>query len=141
MPTYAPDYVVVPSRTGLGVSVDVVNATILGRHFAPQPFLTYLDQINISDTTFPSGYVNVPYLFQQTYGNNPIITVVAGSLPPGIVLTQPLANQVQLSGTPTTVGTYNFTLRITIGVTSSDYTYHLTIGPEPDSGAGGVGGG
>jgi large repetitive protein len=42
--------------------------------------------------------------------------VASGTLPPGLALTSPYApsdNNSQLSGTPTTAGTYTFTMRVT----------------------------
>jgi large repetitive protein len=61
-------------------------------------------------------------------------SVASGSLPPGLTLTSPYAasgdNDSQLSGTPTTAGTYTFTMRV------SDYDgqqatqqFSLTIDP------------
>lgn len=42
--------------------------------------------------------------------------MASGSLPPGLALTSPYAtsgdNNSQLSGTPTTAGTYTFTMKV-----------------------------
>lgn len=48
-PNFAPAMLVVPCRTGTGVSVNVIDAGSRGRGFAPQPFLQYLSGTSGSD--------------------------------------------------------------------------------------------
>ena len=141
MPTYAPDLTFVTCRTGAGVTVTLPNSALWGRTYTPQPFLRYLDSINLTDTIFPDGFIGQPYLLRQTFTGSASVSVVAGALPPGIELSEPTPNEVELSGIPTTLGTYTFTIRFTVGLTASDYIYHITILPDPDEGIGVVGGG
>ncbi|MFC6086190.1 DUF7927 domain-containing protein [Sphaerisporangium aureirubrum] len=68
----------------------------------------------------PGGQVGVPYSDQLTRsgGTTPIVwSVSAGSLPPGLTLN---ASTGLLSGTPTTSGTYSFTVRIVDAEGNSD---------------------
>ena len=85
--------------------------------------------IEITTTSLPDGYQTVPYsatLTAQSVGASPIgWTVTSGSLPPGLVL-DASGNQgnytTTLSGTPTTVGTYTFNVRVTDSSTPTPQT-------------------
>jgi hypothetical protein len=68
--------------------------------------------LNITTTSLPSGKRNRAYsqTLQATGGVNPYSwSLEAGSLPPGLTLN---ASTGVISGKPTTVGTYNFTVRV-----------------------------
>jgi len=88
-------------------------------------------------STLPPAMVGGPYTwdFSLDGGAAPYTwSVASGSLPPGLALTSPYAasgdNNSQLSGTPTTAGTYTFTMQV------SDYDgqqvtqqFSLTVDP------------
>ena len=70
--------------------------------------------------TLPNAALGVPYSQPITAsGSTPdtyVYTVTAGSLPPGLTLipvTPPAIKTVNLAGTPTTIGTYSFTITAT----------------------------
>ena len=74
-------------------------------YFAPRPLI-------ISTTSLPPGTVNVPYsaTLSATGGLPPYTwSVILGSLPSGLTLN---ATSGVISGTPTTAGTSNFTVRV-----------------------------
>ena len=74
----------------------------------------------------PGGEVNVAYTDQLTVtgGTSPFTwSVASGTLPPGLALN---ASTGLLSGTPTTAGTYPFTVKVTDGSGLSD-TAPLTV--------------
>lgn len=81
--------------------------------------------------TFPNGYVSNPYSYAwdlapaappTTY------TLNSGSLPPGLSLNSPSADLGNVSGTPTTAGTYTFTLLATNAYgTAVSPTYTIII--------------
>ncbi len=80
----------------------------------------------------PSGEVNVAYTDQLTVngGTSPFTwSVSSGSLPPGVTLN---ASTGLLSGTPTTAGTFSFTVKVTdhAGLTDTKDT-SITIVPAP----------
>jgi DNA-binding beta-propeller fold protein YncE len=95
------------------------------------------DLVRLTTTSSPSGTVGVAYSQALvTEGDQGTVTysLVSGALPPGLVLGS-------VSGTPTTPGTYNFTVRATdtisgIGAFSDDQTYTITVA----AGSGGGGG-
>ncbi len=66
--------------------------------------------ITITPQSIANGTVSTPYsqLLGQTGGTGTIVWVAAGSLPAGLTIN---ANTGLLSGTPTTTGSFNFTVR------------------------------
>lgn len=82
----------------------------------------------ISPTTISSGVVGTPYSATLTAsgGSAPItFSVTSGALPPDLVLDPSGA----LTGTPTTPGTYFFTVTATDGSCSSGQDYFLIVNP------------
>lgn len=76
--------------------------------------------LTILPATLPAAVVGVPYSQPITAaGSTPdtyIYTVSAGTLPPGLALvpvTPPAVKSVDLAGTPTTAGSYSFTITAT----------------------------
>jgi len=69
--------------------------------------------LQVTTTGLPTGVIGAPYnnAYLQATGGTPPYTwsISAGSLPPGLSLT---ASTGQISGTPTTTGTYNFTAKV-----------------------------
>ncbi len=76
----------------------------------------------ITNSGFPNGVVGQPYQQGLTSAGStcgtpftppPQFSVVSGSLPPGLSV-QPISDRAQgIAGTPTTAGTFNFTLAVT----------------------------
>ena len=71
----------------------------------------------ITTSSLPGGTVNQPYsqLVQAAAGIGALTwSMTAGSLPPGLaIVPPPTGSSITISGTPTTQGTFNFTLRVT----------------------------
>ena len=116
------------ARTG-SVSLSGTN-TVGGCSAAPPP----CPAITLSPATLPNGVIAVP--FSQTItasgGVAPYtFTVTAGSLPPGPLT---LTAAGVLSGTPTTAGSFTFTIRGTDAngcFGESNYTITVTATPVP----------
>jgi len=149
MPTYAPDFVVVPCKTGTGATVNLVNAALYGKSWKPQPFLAAgIVQPELwGQFTFGPAYVG-NYYREQWYienQNQPLVyTLLTGSLPPGLSLTNlgtPNTAEGQIDGTPTTVGTYNFTLHAAGPTVSGDKSFTIVVNPATGGVTGGCGGG
>jgi hypothetical protein len=99
----------------------------------------------VSTTTFP-GTKDCPYTpFSFEFLSYTPITysIVSGSLPPGLSLGSPVQDtylyytpkySASVSGTPTTVGTYNFTLRATNSQFYTEVEREIVISEAEDSG-------
>ncbi|MHC4712244.1 MAG: putative Ig domain-containing protein [Planctomycetota bacterium] len=90
--------------------------------------------LEITTTSLPNGQVNVAYseTLQATGGVTPYTwSVISGSLPAGLSLT---ASTGEISGTPTTEETANFTVQVTDSQDPADtdtQALSITIDPEP----------
>lgn len=88
-------------------------------------------QIAITPTTIANGYVQSPYVqtLNVSGGTKPYTwTVLAGTLPTGVLFSASNSNAAQLSGTPTTAGTYSFTIKATdVRTNTVSVTYTVTI--------------
>ena len=100
--------------TGSGNSLVVISAFDQDFNSGAKAYSIRIDPvvILISPSTLPTAYRKVPYSQQivATGGDSPYVyTLDAGTLPGGLTL----SNAGLLSGTPTDVGTYTFTVRAT----------------------------
>ena len=75
----------------------------------------------------PGGMVGTAYSQQIVASGSPTFSVVAGSLPGGL----DLSGAGLLSGTPTTSGAFNFTVRATNAYGWSNRVYDVAIGQVP----------
>ena len=99
------------------------NWTITADALAP----TCCPTITILPTTLTGGIVGVLYTqtFTQTgLTGTPVWSVSVGTLPAGLVLA---SNTGIISGTPTVIGTANFTIRVTNGFCSETKTYSIVV--------------
>lgn len=96
---------------------------------------------NLADITFPDGYINHAFSYLESVPPDFTVSIISGSLPSGLSISQPTSHSWQISGTPAGTGTSTFVVRITHGATSGDATCHMTINDDPDEGTGGMLGG
>jgi hypothetical protein len=84
--------------------------------------------LSVTTTTLPNGAQGAAYstTVQATGGQAPYAwSLISGALPPGLSLS---ATSGTISGTPTTAGTFNFTLRATdSGAPQQQATQALSI--------------
>ena len=91
--------------------------------------------LTITTASLPGGTVNQAYSqpVTATGGTTPYgWSVVSGSLPPGLSLSPTGTPSATISGTPTTAGSYNFTVQVTDAVSATD-TQALSITVAPAS--------
>ena len=102
--------------------------------------MTFHWGLEISPLDLNAGHIHAPYdmIIQSSQQVDPSSwQLTQGALPPGLALTNPSATQVEISGTPTTLGTYNFTAQAQSSnptqVATQSYTLvvdsNLVIGP------------
>jgi hypothetical protein len=93
--------------------------------------ITVNPPISITTTSIPGGLTGSPYstTVAATGGSGSYSgwAITAGSLPPGVTTGSTAANPLNLTGTPTTPGTYNFTWRNCDAVTAQCASQALTI--------------
>jgi hypothetical protein len=80
--------------------------------------------------TFGEGALAVPYSqdFDLYPANSPTTyTLVSGALPNGLALSNVGSDIGSISGTPTAVGTFSFTLRATNAFGTADKAFSITI--------------
>lgn len=83
----------------------------------------------ITSDDSPAGRADVAYSHTVTAdGDDPVSLEVTGDLPPGVTF-DPATGL--LAGTPTTPGTYTFTVTATSGESSDEATYTVVIGESP----------
>ncbi|HXZ71647.1 MAG TPA: putative Ig domain-containing protein, partial [Streptosporangiaceae bacterium] len=114
-----------PSPTPSSSPSTAAAPTLDTSHFACSNGVCEIGPGNVG-TSFAAGlYATAP--------NSPtfLITVVSGSLPPGLQLASQNGDPWTITGTPTTAGTYAFTVQITASNTNGPYgpsaTQQLTI--------------
>lgn len=138
--TYAPNWKEVPCVNALGNTVTLINAALWGKHYRPQPFnvgggVAGIPVWNTFEMS-PAEY-GIYYKFEWYIENvsEPVTySVVSGSLPTGLSLTSVAGARGRVDGTPTALGTFNFTLRATNLVGSNDHAFSIVVSPLPVGG-------
>jgi subtilisin family serine protease len=95
--------------------------------------ITVLAPLTITTASLPSGTVDLAYSQQVTASGGQgsyTWSVASGSLPPGLSLTSGTPS-ASISGTPTTAGTYPFTVQVTDGTQSATQALSITVDAAP----------
>ncbi len=110
---------------GVPVGVDVTKvvayAVLASTNVEPPVWPTFLMADGVVAIAYYQAWDLTPAAAPTTY------TVVVGSLPPGLTLTNIALDQGKIDGTPTTVGVYPFTLRATNTFGTADQAFTITI--------------
>jgi autotransporter-associated beta strand protein len=105
------------------IATDAVNAS------ASQTFTVIINPVTITTATLASWTANLPgysQIISATGGAPPFTFSVTGTLPPGLIL----SSDGFLVGTPTTAGSFNFTVTVTDSISiSGSRDYVLLINP------------
>lgn len=133
-PTTAGTYTFTVSGTdynGVSIAPMTYQLTIVG-NYQPPP-VTITDSSVLPSGTFETYYT---YVFNVSGGSIPYTwSVVSGQLPPGLFLQSLITlsqTDDELAGTPSTTGTYTFTMQVTDGAGhQASKQFSLTIEPRP----------
>ena len=119
-----------------GILIDAINA--YGSYQVMAQLFVYDDTYKPTITSpaagaLPPGYVNSAYA-QYIYvksitAEKATLTVTSGSLPGGLSI-QETGGHFKITGTPTTAGTFTFTLRLENPVGSDEKTYTIEVKDE-----------
>ncbi len=117
-------YTVSPSASCTGtMGTSTVTCTITNT-FVPPP-------LGISPTELANGTIDAPYaqtLTATTAATGTISwTLTSGALPNGLSLTSATGPTTSIAGTPSVTGVFNFTIKATVGLTSSTQGYTITV--------------
>jgi len=122
-------FIIIASDSCLPNGQSVQRSFTLQINPAPCPALSITSPSTLSTGTIGDGY---SYQLQTTGGQAPIIfSLTSGSLPPGLIL----SSTGLISGTPTGMGTYNFTVTVTdscvAGAQSLQGNFSITVNAAP----------
>jgi hypothetical protein len=114
-------FAVLAPNAGVNVTKLVAFAVLTSANVTPPIWPTF---------SFVNGFVAIAY--DQGWDmptSAPVVTytVLSGSLPPGLSLAAITGNQAHISGTPTTAGTYSFTLRAVNSFGTADQPFSISI--------------
>ena len=125
-----------PTKAGKyqGILIDAINA--YGSYQVMAQLFVYDDTYKPTITgpaagALPTGYVNSAYS-QYIYvtsktAEKSTLTVTSGSLPGGLSIQSAEAGHFKITGTPTTAGTFTFTLRVENPVGFDEKTYTIEV--------------
>jgi len=78
-------------------------------------YMTFIWQLSFQTTSLPAAHSNVPYdtfIYLMTSADPTTWKLLSGTLPPGLQLTNPSAQQIEITGTTTQTGSYPLTLQV-----------------------------
>jgi hypothetical protein len=114
--------------TAAGPSMFTITVTGADSNSGLQNYtLLATPSVVLSPATLPSGTPGAPYneVITASGGTSPYTFVLSGTLPPGLTFT-PTSPTATISGTPTTVGCFPFTVTVTdANGCSTDVTYTI----------------
>ncbi len=106
------------------------------------PTVSSVPLVEITPTTIPNGNVGLGFsknLVASTTANGPFVwTILDGALPNSLGINPETG---VISGNPSVVGNFTFTVFVTNGVASTTRSYNMSIGPTPEAPVSSGGGG
>ncbi|MGA2174885.1 MAG: choice-of-anchor tandem repeat GloVer-containing protein [Verrucomicrobiota bacterium] len=109
------------------------NVTITNNN-GTASFIVQLCGVTITTTSLPAGQINVYYdqfLQGSSCSGTLSWSLLSGSPPPGLTWNP---SSAEINGTPTTAGTYDFTVQVTDGLghwTNQNFSLYIASSPSP----------
>lgn len=125
-----------PSSISTASTATITATSIANSTITAIETITLNAVLTISTTSLPSGTLQTAYnTFVSATGATGTFTwsVTAGSLPPGLTFqTSSTSTSAEITGTPTVLGIYKFTVKVTDSSGNSvTQALSITINPEP----------
>ena len=125
-----------PSSISTAATATITATSVANSTITATESITLNAVLTITTTSLPSGTLQTAYnTFVSATGATGTFTwsVTAGSLPPGLTFqTSSSSTSAEITGTPTVLGTYKFTVQVTDSSGSTvTQALSITINPEP----------
>ena len=125
-----------PANVSTAATATVTATSIANSSITATESITLNAVLTIATTSLPSGTLQTSYnTFVAAEGATGTFTwsVTAGSLPPGLTFqTSSTSTSAEITGTPTVLGTYKFTVQVTDSAgTTVTQALSITINPAP----------
>jgi hypothetical protein len=125
-----------PANISTAATATVTATSIANSSITATESITLNAVLTIATTSLPAGTLQTSYnTFVDATGATGTFTwsVIAGSLPPGLTFqTSSTSTSAEITGTPTVLGTYKFTVQVTDSAgTTVTQALSITINPEP----------
>lgn len=125
-----------PANISTAATATVTATSIANSSITATESITLNAVLTIATTSLPAGTLQTSYnTFVDATGATGTFTwsVIAGSLPPGLTFqTSSTSTSAEITGTPTVLGTYKFTVQVTDSAgTTVTQALSITINPAP----------
>jgi hypothetical protein len=105
-----------PSTVAVATSATITATSIANTTITATQSVSLVAVLTITTTSLPGGILGVAYdsFINAAGAPAPFTwTIISGSLPPGLTFqTTSTSTSAEITGTPTTLGTYNFTVQV-----------------------------
>jgi hypothetical protein len=127
---------IAPSTVQVTSTATITATSVANTTVTATATITINAVLTITTTSLPPGNVGIPYptSFINAAGATAPFTwaITSGSLPPGLTLGTNTSSSVSITGTPTTLGTFKFTIQVTDAADASvSQALSITIDPPP----------
>jgi len=123
-----------PPTLTVNTTVTVTATSVANTTVTASETITVDALLAIATSSLPFATKGVPYfgVVNATGSSGPFTWALsAGNLPPGLSMSTSTTDSVTIAGTPTTVGTTNFTVEVTAGGTSVEQKLRIAVNPPP----------
>ena len=123
-----------PPTLSVNTSVTITATSVANTTITASISITVNALLAISTNSLAFATKGIPYfgVVSATGSPGPFTWALsAGSLPAGLSLSSSTTNSVTIAGTPSSVGTSNFTIEVTAGGFSVDQALSLAVNPPP----------